>query len=98
MKHFLDDTDRMNDLNELLEHHRQFVLANMQEVDKDVENQKTRFQKFSCFIRYGHLLNSDGICRRCGKAFTAKTEPAKADKLKSYQGTASESTVNTTNK
>jgi hypothetical protein len=100
MKHFLDDTDRMNDLNELLEHHRQFVLANMEVIDSEVENQKTRFYKFGCWLKYGHLEGSDGFCKRCKKRIIK----AENRSLNGHfiagdnQITASESTVNTTNK
>lgn len=68
MKSFLDDSKRMDDLKEFLELHRQYVLANMEEVDSEVENQKSRFYKFWCWLKYGHLVKKNKKeCSRCGK-------------------------------
>ena len=71
MKHFLDESKRVDDLNEFLEHHRQFVLNNMEEVDSDVENQKTRWFKLYCWLRWGHLIKrGKTTCARCGKTLS----------------------------
>lgn len=67
MKNFLEDQVAIDGINELLRLHRKFVIDNMEEVDSDVEKQKTRFEKFWCWLRYGHLPDKNGICKRCGK-------------------------------
>lgn len=68
MKSFLDDSKRIDELKEFLELHRQYVLANMEEVDSDVENQKSRFYKLKCWLIWGHLVKKGkNTCSRCGK-------------------------------
>lgn len=66
MKQFLDEEANKDALNLLLHRHKQFILQNMVEVDPEVADQKTRFQKFWCWLIFGHL-NKKGKCMRCGK-------------------------------
>lgn len=66
MKKFLEELTTIDDINHLLEKHRKFVIDNMTDFDPEVEDQKTRFQKFWCWFMYGHLTKK-GKCLRCGK-------------------------------
>jgi hypothetical protein len=54
---------------DLLEAHKSYILNNVTPIDQDVANQKTRFTKFLCWLVYGHLVDKDGLCKRCGKKF-----------------------------
>lgn len=36
------------------------------DTDPEVLNQKSRIEKFGCWMVYGHLYR-DGVCLRCGK-------------------------------
>lgn len=75
MKPFLETSEAQDKLNELLLLHTKFVMNNMQEVDPLVADQKSRFYKFRCWLTYGHLdPKKKGVCLRCGKVLTTKTE------------------------
>lgn len=67
MKQYNNTEEGKNLISDLLEAHKHYILTNMTPIDTDVENQKTRFTKFFCYLIYGHLLDKDGVCKRCGK-------------------------------
>ena len=74
MKLFLDDISIQDRINELLHLHKSFVLANMEEIDSEVENQKTRVYKFKCWFIWGHLIKKGKTsCSRCGKVIDIKS-------------------------
>lgn len=73
MKTFLDKIETQDVINELFRHHKSYILENMEEIDPEVENQKTRLYKFWCWFKYGHLLKKNKTtCSRCGKVLTSK--------------------------
>lgn len=72
MKKFTDDLTIQDKLEELLRLHKHYVMENMEESDPMVDGQKTRLYKFWCWLKYGHLLNKSGVCRRCGKVLEVK--------------------------
>lgn len=73
MKNFLETTEAVDKINELLQLHHKYVMDNMQEVDPLVADQKSRFFKFRCWLTYGHLLKKNGnTCVRCGKILNNK--------------------------
>jgi len=68
MKSIFDNSEWEDKLKELMELHKIFVISEMEpEVDPQVSAQKSRFFKFWCWCKYGHLLDRKGICMRCGK-------------------------------
>lgn len=67
MKQYNNTEEGRNLIADLFEAHKHYILTNMTPIDTDVENQKTRFTKSLCYLIYGHLLDKDGICKRCGK-------------------------------
>lgn len=73
MKTFLETPEAQDKLNELLFLHKKYVMDNMQEVDPLVADQKSRFFKFLCWLKYGHL-NKKGICVRCGKVLNNQNQ------------------------
>lgn len=71
-KKFTDDPSITDRIEELLRLHKHYTIENMEEVDAAVDGQKTRIYKFWCFTKYGHLLNKNGTCKRCGKVLEVK--------------------------
>ena len=69
MNNFLNDPDNLYLVYELLKKHETFLNEKRKLITPEVENQKSRFYKFWCWVKYGHLVgkDEDGICLRCGK-------------------------------
>ena len=74
MKTFLDQPEIIDILQDFLHRHKSYTLANTEEVDEEVANQKTRLYKFKCWLIWGHLVKKGKTtCSRCGKVITNKT-------------------------
>lgn len=65
MKQFQDTIEGKNEVADFIETITHYVLTNSTPVDTDVENQKSRLAKLFCYIWYGHLYDSYGVCKRC---------------------------------
>ena len=72
MKKFTEDLEIQDKIDELFRLHKHYVIDNLEEVDPGVAWQKTRIDKFLCWLQYGHLVGEDGICKRCGKVLEVK--------------------------
>ena len=68
MKLFIDGEEIRNQIESIFENHKAFIIGTMEpEVDPQVSAQKTRWFKFWCWAKFGHLLDKKGVCMRCGK-------------------------------
>jgi hypothetical protein len=64
---FIDTEEGRIKIDDFLTSFKEFSFKNEEEIDLDVIRQKTRLQKFWCWLTYGHLLDDNNKCKRCGK-------------------------------
>lgn len=67
----MSNTDFLNrlEVRETVETLLQLYTKHLEEnvEDREVAAQKTRWEKFWCWLIFGHLPGRENVCKRCGK-------------------------------